>query len=97
MQNYHLLGTNRQFSQNQVPIQNRQAADPNSLTSPTTTYQLDISANPTSALASQFSSNLEQNFSLSEVNQVLNDQQIPRQLNLMIPPAKPAFATSLPS
>ena len=96
MQNYHLLGTNRQFSQNQLPIQSRQAAHPNSLASPTTSYQLDISASPTSALGSQFSSNLEQNFSLSEVNQVLNDNQIPRQLNLMFPPAKPAFATSIP-
>lgn len=97
MQNYHLLGTNRQFDQNQVLIQTRQDHNPSPLASPTTSYQLNVSANPASALPSQFSSNLEQNFSFSEVNQVLNDHQIPRQLNLMFAPAKPAFATSIPS
>ena len=99
MQNYYLLGTNRQFSTSQIATRSNwtqnQSQFNNNISS--TKYELNISANPSSALPSQFATNLQQVFTLSEVNQVINNNQIPRQLNLTIAPAKPQWANAIPS
>ena len=98
--NYMLIGTNRNnqslslINQNPLIITNDQIQLFNA---PIKTYELDVQAQPNSALVSQFSQNLKQTFNASEINQVVSDNQLPRQFNLIKPPTKPEWMTTIPT